>query len=829
MSSKESERRELSPGIANAGLVLVVLIVGALALWVRAKSATGVGLDPSDGTSVVDGAWGSYDPDTLYHARRVERGVRDHGWIDSYDPLLASGAELVDPNLGGATGQGPVNGTFVDPIKGVPIPWPPFYDLLLTGLYRKALPSTGALMKPDEHPELAPLDREARGSIERFVSSVPMVLGALTAMLAGLIAAGRARRLTGQRMLESGADPTSSSLTAAALVAAAIAGVTVALSFGHIRYSHLGNGDHHAFISFLHVAMLGVVMRALDHERIVQPFWSAARGVVAGFLAAAMITSWTASILWVALIQFALVVRLVVPFRAKDGRRFSAKGLPVFATSFHKAALLGVVPAVIESPFSSLSPWSLVELSWLHLAWLSVGWLIFAPYALMPKIVAKNQIAAFAPAVLVALATVFMTSAVDSLRGAFSWAAAGNSFMSSINESKSLVGEGQGWSTLLKYCGIGVLAAPLILLSWLRAIGRMPSLLPMLVTLPIVVVAALLQRRFAESLAGPMAVALGASLGTWLAAGIVGLLSRRGSGSMSPLKLALAVVLAMAASTALNPWTVRNTRSFVQREAETGMAFPNTSPIAKKEAALARFLMDLRTDEEPPPTVLTHWDLGHTIEWRGGFATVATNFGLYVGEDAFLDPWRFLTSTDPAEAESLLSARDVRYVLIDGDRNRAAMGAALGIERLDDPSVWRETMAARLLRDGGGAAALPVPGFLALVAVRSNGIGGTIELYERVEGAIVEASNASSLRIVATLRGEDGTQVTWRRSEDAAPGAEAPLRIRVPYASPGGRESRRPGPQAPVQAFEIYVDGTAVELDVTAAAVRLGSVVPVGN
>jgi hypothetical protein len=802
-------------------LVLVVLLVGALALWVRAKSTTGIGLDQA-GSPAVDGPWGSYDPDTLYHARRVERGVRDHGWIASYDPLLASGTELLE--------RGPdAPAPLIDPLRGAPIPWPPFYDLLLTGIYREALPNSDALIEPDDYPRGARLDRAERGRIERFVASVPMVLGALTAMLAALIAAGRARRLGGQRMLERGADPSAPALALAAIAAAAVAGVTVAFNFGHLRYSHLGNGDHHAFVSFLHIAMLGITVRALDHERIVQPFWSAARGVFAGLIAAALITSWTASILWVALIQVALVARLVVPFRSRDGRRFSARGLPVFATSFHKAALLGVVPAVIHSPFSNLKPWSLVELSWLHLAWLSVGWLIFAPYALMPKTAAKSQLVAFTPAVLVALATVFFTPALDSLRGAFSWASAGNSFMASINESGALVGGGQGLAPFLKYCGIGVVAAPLVWLGWLRAVGRMPSLLPLLAVLPVAVIAALLQKRFAESLAAPMAVALG----TWLAGGMLAAWSRR---RKSLPIIALSVVLGAVLAAALHPWTLGNTRRFLQREAQTQLAFPNTSPKVMKEAALARFLLNLRTDEVPSPTVLAHWDLGHAIEWRAGFGTVATNFGLYVGEDAFLDPWRFLCSTDPAEAEAILTARDVRYVLIDGDRNRAAMGAALARDgasgelalALDDPAYWRTTIAARLMGDGAGEAALPVPGFLALVALQSDGVGGTIRLFERVEGATLEAVGAKSLRVLVTLRSEDGTQVTWRDSAAKATGDGA-LRLRVPYASPGSRDPSGLGGEARVEAFEVYVDGVPAELDVTPTALRLGKVLSVAR
>ncbi len=837
MSSTDRDRRGPFSGSAQWGLVLVVLLVGLLAYWARVQNAIGFGIlaDPASGEVISaapsDEAWGSYDPDTLYHARRVERGVRDHGWIASFDPLLSHGAELVsegdavegEPNGGEGPASGAKTATLVHPAFGVPIPWPPFYDLLLTALYRGAIPSPDALMEPEAYPTAPPLAQPERDAIERFVASVPSYLGALTAILVALIAAGRARRLSGQSLLEAGRSPTSSGLHAAALAAAAMGGLALAFAYGHLRYSHLGNGDHHAFISLLHVGMLGLTARALDHDRIVQPFWSAARGTGAGLLAAMMLTSWTASILWIALIQLALVIRLLVPFRAPDGRRFSAKGLPIFATSFHKAALLGVVPAVIESPFSDLSPWSLVELSWLHLTWLCVGWLIFAPYALMPQTAAKSRLAAMAPAALVILATLTMTSAPSSVAGAFSWASASNAFMSSINESKSLV-EGGSLSPLIKFCGAGIVVAPIFWFGWWRAVGRQPSLLPLLLTLPVCIIAAWLQRRFAESLAGPLAIGLGVWVGVIAGAVESGREKAGSKGRLGAIAL-LAGVLALC----LNSTAVSNIFKYRARAEASGGAFSNASPIAQREAELAAFLTGVRSEVESPPAMLAHWDLGHAIEWRAGFATVATNFGLYVGEDAFLDPWRFYVETDLAAAEELLVRRDVEFVLMDGDRNRAAMGAALDVPVVADTALWRGTMAARLLRDGAGEEPQPVPGFLALVEVASHDGGGNIELYRRVQGAVLEASGARSIRVTATVRGADGTQVTWRASADAETAQVEPLRLRVPYSSPGAgavldAPERDPWGQRLIS-LEVFVDGVRSSVTIPSEAVETGQIV----
>ncbi|MEM6675718.1 MAG: hypothetical protein AAF726_22900, partial [Planctomycetota bacterium] len=302
---------------ARATLIVLACLVALLALWVRAENAIGIVRDVGH---VAGQAWGSYDPDTLYHARRVERGVRDRGWIASHDPLLDH------PHPPGA--------------EGAPIPWPPYYDLLLTAVVRGALPEPAALFERDAEarPEVA-IDEVGRARVEQIVATVPMVCGALAALLAALFAGGLARRLASEE-----------TRFAVASAAALAAGLSVTLAFGHVRYSHLGNGDHHAFVSLLHVLLLGLVGRALAPDRIVRPLGSAVRGAIAGIVAGVLVASWTASILWVALVEVALALRLLLPFRA------SAQGLPLFATSFHKTAILVLVPAVIESPYTSSAP-----------------------------------------------------------------------------------------------------------------------------------------------------------------------------------------------------------------------------------------------------------------------------------------------------------------------------------------------------------------------------------------------------------------------------------------------------------------------------------------
>jgi len=784
----------------RAAILAFACLTAFVSLDVREKNAIGVALEaaaPAGGAPAGALTWGSYDPDTLYHARRVARAVENAGWVSSFDPLLAFPEGAAPDSLGTA------------------IPWPPTYDLLLAAMARGRAPSIEALLPsaagdPTGQPQGAsePLLPATRRRIEQLVASVPMWCGALTALIAALASAGLASTLV---------PATRAGITAVA--AALIAGLTVAFTFGHVRYSHLGNGDHHAFISLMHVAMLAVVGASLRPDRIARPVGSAARGGAAGLLAGVMITSWTASILWVALVQLALVLRLALPFRGEQGRQ-SARGLPILATTFHKAALLVVMPAAIESPYSSTDPFSLIELSWFHMAWLAIGWLVFAPYALLPRFAAKRRLAATLPALALGLALLAGTDTGARLLDAFSWAGAENPFMGGINESQPLAGS---LPKLLQFAGAGVLLAPVVWLLALRRAGGAPQLLPWVTTLPVLLLFALLQRRFAEGLVAPMAVLLG----SFLAAEVLARVGR------PQLRTAATVALALLA-VAANPSTLDSTLAR-GRIADPELApFVTGTDMARRQRAQAALLATLRGAagdpgrpfDEPSRAVLAEWDLGHAIEWRAERPTTATNFGLYLGEDSFLAPWRFFSEISEVAAEQMLIDLEVGTVIVDGRTaaRRAEIASALDLgERGEE--FWSQTMGARLT-DGGGSSVASHPGFLQLIRQVDPGEApGGMRAYAVVPGARLRAEGRQ-LQVVATLAGIQGASFTWRASARSGDDDGA-LELRVPYGLPLA-PSADPGPEGSrltLSNLAVFVDGEQVPVQITDWDVANGLVV----
>jgi len=792
----------------------------------RGAGGTGEALEADSAVTLA-----TFDPDSEYHARRVARAVAEGGTVAARDPLLAW----------------PAYGE-----RGAPIPWPPYYDALLAWVARqrgavaeepqpqesqpRELPSqkpgeleSSGEREPSRDTPLAParlkLGPVARHIVADTVARAPAWCAALAAAAACFAAMGLVRRgrgvvsrgvgLAGGGAERGAAVEVGTPSSAAVLAAGVVAGLGVALSFASLRYSYLGMGDHHAAVSALYLVLLALVGWGLAPESLAGLRLSAVRGASAGLVAGAMLGTWVASLALILPVQASFLWLVWRPRGAT--RPASIAGLGLFAASFHKALLLALLPAVLVSPWNELEPFDVVNLSWFHIAWFGVSWLAFAPLVFLTSSPWRRAPSVVAGALLAAL----VWRARSGGQEALAWVSASNSFMGAINESQPF----ESVAAAGKWLGFGaVLGLPALVWAATRiARRRQDGLLPWVLAVVLLAVAAALQRRFAEVLAGPLAVLLGWFVGA--------LWSRRGPGSVGAGSVGegsvgeggpwFAVAAAIFACSHFGTLRATSARWRAPRYVvtETGAA----------HQALAEVLAPLRSlPAEARGAVLAEWDQGHTIEWCGDVPTLATNFGSYLGRELFLDPWRFFFWSDDAGAEALLERRGVRFVLVtlDGQRNIGGARAAIAGESGSVEIPWPRTLKARL----GATSGSEQPSFLRLVAaapLRSGrGTRPYARLYELVRGAevVLQGEPGAVARVAVSVEAA-GDSVQWSRELRLDLEGRATLRVPYSFASEGAANLHRAtgaGWPLPVVRGRVTIAERAISLTVTDGDVRHG-------
>lgn len=721
------------------------LLTAALSLGVRIASAVRIAAPPEQGG---EAAWFASDPDSLYHMRRLARALASGGRIDVRDPLLAFPEHEA---------QG-----------GARIPWPGGYTRFLLALARAAgQPFSGAA---------------SHGRLERLVASAPAGLAALTSGAAAFVAT-----------------------LAAGPVAGLLAGSYHALCFGSVRYSFLGQGDHHAWVSLW--LLLALAASSWSFSRV-ERGGAAAAALAAGAAGACLgvaLVSWVASLVTLGLLQAAWA--LLFALRGELPRRAYVAAV----VAFHGALAAWVVPEVLASPWPA---GEVVALSSFHVLELALvgAWLASLPYWIPSRLGRARRAARVGASALVPLAWMALGFAGEGVRAGLAWAAGATPFMGWIRESQPLVGGPiGGLDVAAKWLGYGLFALPLA--AWPRRRPVPAAHGPWLVVLPVLLGMAFLQRRFAEGASAPLAVALGVAYGSRLAPVL------RRFGRPVPWAAALLAALASNPGVAARAW----------ERARLGAWFVETEASARHRA-LRGLVAGLADPEAPHPrAVLAEWDLGHLIEWVAERPTVADNFGDYLGRDGFLDPWRVLFATDDARAEELLARRRVGHVLVTADwaRNAEAARHALAGERAGGGPPLVQRLLPRGHPDRPPQA--PDPGFLRRVAsARARHAAGDLGpvgwVFEVVPGARIEARGEPGdvLEVRVELRVAGGESATFLA--EGAADATGWARVRVPYATdaPAGEvEARGParwrmGPTHGEVAVpeRAVLGGEAVTLDV---------------
>lgn len=645
--------------------------------------------------------------------------------------------------------------------EGSAIPAPPYYPIV-----------AWSLLAP-----FAPADAELRRTwLEESACTLPALFGVLAAIVVTL-----------------------SALELVGLAGAAFVGVCFAVAPGAVHYACVGNGDYQSWSLLLAVLQLGGLTSVL--RRGVLERSSAWRsGLALGALQGLAIGSWTPALIVLVLVDGVLALGL----RVHTGKRRLA-GLPGFGLALHLGALAVLAPALASSPWRTSDPWQVVNLSWFHATYLSAGALVFAPLLLKSKRFARPSyvwIVATTLGAAALVALVFDVGPGAALREAFSWAGAENTFMAQVAESAPLVGAG-AWSKLVLYLGYSALLAPLFAFAWVWRAWRAGRLewAPWCAALLVFGPLAALQMRFAEFVVAPIALAVAvlcSELRTpaWLA------------------KWPQPLLALVAALGALGTY-FEGVRSTLERAID---APPFTDSLAKRSArGMSNWL---RANSKPGAAVMASWSYGQLIQWAAERPVVASNYGHYTGEQAFLDSFRFFGAQDSAQAEALLQRRDVRYVLVTSDLERQwpTIVAALGLA--DDAQQRDHSVCARLLGYGEPlefvrivrASIMPDPK-RAPPGVKSPWPSGFV--YERVAGAWIEAHGHAGARLDITLPLKAGEHA-FRYSKSAVADANGVARVRIPYAT------ERVGEVAPTGPLVVRFEGASSSLKVQREAVRNG-------
>jgi asparagine N-glycosylation enzyme membrane subunit Stt3 len=720
--------------------------------------------------------WVATDPDTLYHVRRVERVLAEGLPVAEHDPLLNA------PH-------------------GSAIPWPPYYTLLAS-----------ALVAP-----FAPEEPAARREwLEPAVASLARLFSVLTSVTAAFAAAWLVGRPLG-------------------VLAALLAGLLHAFTPAAVAYGKSGNGDHHAFVSWLALLLLLVLSRALREDVLADKRRALRCGAAAGAIAGVALGAWVASLMYV--VQAQLVLGLLVVAHSRRPR----EGVALLGLAFHLVALAALAPALAASAWRTEAPFSVVNLSWFHAAFLALGAGVFAP---LVAVKSPTFVRAWPWIVLALLASLGgWVALVDSagplaVREGFAWVGRTDAFMARIGESRRLVGEGAG-ASLFAALGYASLLLPIALLALARSAWRERSLgltLWCVATLSLALQSAS-QARFAEALSAPMAVVL-----AWALARATGRMRVERAGRAAPY---IGVGLAALLCVALQWPTIDKLLERVRTHRDAA----KDERAATLGARLACDWIGAREFLGEYESVLAVWGHGHVIEWAARRASVATNFGTYVGEEGFRAAPRWFMAEDEREGEALLEAHRVRYVIVDSDLpnalnslieygspERRARYVGEGAERGGQVRPeWFRTLGARALFDGylgpRGVDGSPFEGLrLAWVAplrdasrpLRSpNDLAPAAMVWERVRGAVVEARGAvgDELRVELDLVFPTADKsLRWRGAARVADDGVA--RVRMPYATDGESTEARPRGRA-----RFAIGARRGEFEVREADVREGRVV----
>jgi len=656
---------------------------------------------------------------------------------------------------------------------GAVVPMPPLYDWALGGLAR--------------------LFGDGVDAFERVAAWFGPVLAGLSVL--PVYAVGRAVGTSGV------------GLCAAALFA---------LLPASARMSSVGDVDHHAAVALLGATYLAVSMSALRAEREPAGWW---RLVLGGALVrAAILLTWSGSLLYVGLAEAALLLAAVV-----DGRRGP---LFVQAAGCCGAALL-VTPWLLSLDGAAAPGFSSTNLSWLHLVALLTAAATAAGLGGLadPRSGAGRRLvlALGLSATLIGAALFLLPSLREGLGPGLSFLAKQDSWGRRNLEQQALsfafAPGASGIPVARDYYGWLAYALPLafaaVLLRLRDPATRGPAVL-LACWAGALGLLALLQVRFISDFAPVAAVAFA----VLLAAGHAML--TRGM----PARLATAVLFGASAlllwpglDSSYGPKLAR-LRVRVQEGEERG---PTRLASGVSLARFARTVREatpetsgyLDSVARPEYAVLSAPSHGHTLHYMARRPTPANNFGPYLHRDRYLAAELFYSV--PSEDQALAIARGTgsRYVVTFA-REEPRPERFADLLHHWDGARGQAASHFRLVAEGPARGTPRRTAFPGGRAPR-----GTVpyKLFEVVEGAVLEARAEPDAEIRAELWLVTPLGRRFRYRSVTRANANGIARLRVPYATDSATAVVAEGP------YRIFSAGQVKRVEVPNRAVLRGEVV----
>jgi dolichyl-diphosphooligosaccharide--protein glycosyltransferase len=666
---------------------------------------------------------------------------------------------------------------------GAAVPMPPLYDWAVAGLAR--------LVGDDE------------AGFERVAAWVSPVASALT-----VVPVYVAGRLLGGSGLGLGAALLFSVLPVSA------------------RTSGVGDLDHNASVALLGAVWLAASLTIASRDVAARP--RALAAALAGLARAALLLSWSGSLLYLVLGEGALWLAALV-----EGRRGMLRAQ---AAGAGLAALL-VTPWLLVADPRAAPGFSTTNLSWFHVATLAaVAAVCAAQWALQPRL----AVASFARRALLGLGIALsgaglLLLAFPDMRAALVPAL---SFLSktdtwgqrNMEQQPIFFGSLAGWRGPLgvahRNYGLLAYAIPLAALAAL-ARARAPAVRGAAVCLAcwcgVLGALAMVQVRFGSDF-GPSA-----SVGFALLLGAAG----RGLHRVLPALPARAIALGLGVALlwpGLSITHLARLRPAVAFIVERGGADADEQLYGAR--SLVRFAREVRratpetsgfldVDGRPEYGILCTPSLGHTLHYMARRATPANNFGPYLDAPKYLAVLRFYQSRSEATALEIADELGVRYVVTHPRRDAGTARFADRLHRWDGSGRRGEPASERLrlVTEGPRGGVIQSDWFEPDVPP-----GGRVpyKLFERVEGALLEVSGPPGAPVEAQLELATPLGRRLRYRARGTLGSDGRLRLRVPYATE---------PRAPVRAlgpYQLRVGGAPTEVRVSEEAVLRGSVLRVG-